>query len=187
VFRNFIAIVFYIQILLIPTTGLAAWASDLSQWHERFLMDLLANVQTGGEQQLKPFSTDGCSGGLSVGWKYLGKHFSSFAKKYGKTPPWEHCCVVHDRVYWRGEVLNGYQLRKQADQSLRQCVLQHGLDNSMQYAAQTGKTQHDIEEFFRHIANLMYTSVRVGGRPCSVFQWRWGYGWPLCEWELELD
>jgi len=183
--RNFIAIGFYIQILLFPTTGLAAWASDLSQWHEEFLMDLLADVQSRGEQQLKPFTTDGCSGGLSIGWQYLAKHFSTFALKYGKSPPWEYCCVSHDKIYWKGAVANGYRKRKRADQRLRQCIIQHGQKNSVKYATQTGKTEHEIEESFKRIANLMYNSVRLGGRPCSPFHWRWGYGWPLCEWESE--
>jgi len=179
--RNFIAILFYIQLLL-STEAFAAWTSDVSQYHEEYLLSLLAEVQARGEQHIVPFSTDGCSGGLSAGWSYLAKHFASFAENYGESPPWEYCCVNHDLVYWKGEINNGYQLRKQADQTLRQCVIDHGVINSVNYARQTGKSQQDIEESFRLIANLMYNTIRVGGRPCSVFKWRWGYGWPLCEW-----
>ena len=181
-YQNFIAILFYIQLLLLPTEAFAAWTSDVSQLHEEYLLGLLAEVQTQGEQQLEPFTTDGCSGGLSTGWKYLAKHFSSFAKGYGNSPPWEYCCIAHDKAYWKGEVTNGYYLRKQADNTLRQCVINHGITNRAKYAAQTGKTKQEIEAAFMLIANLMYNTIRVGGRPCSVFKWRWGYGWPLCDW-----
>ncbi len=184
VYRNFIVIWFYIQILLLPTIGLAAWTSDVSQWHEKQLLELLAEVQAHAEQ-LVPFTTDGCSGGLSVGWKYLAKNYPSFAKKYGQSPPWEHCCVAHDKVYWKGEVINGYQMRKQADLTLRQCVINHGFANREKYAVQIGKTPQEIENFFNLAADLMYTSIRIGGRPCTVFSWRWGYGWPLCELEWQ--
>jgi hypothetical protein len=34
---------------------------------------------------------------------------------------------------------------------------------------------------FRVIGDLMYFAVRAGGKPCSPFPWRWGYGWPNCE------
>ena len=40
----------------------------------------------------KPFVTDGCSGGMSLAWKFFT----------GKLPPWEDDCIEHDRAYWTG-------------------------------------------------------------------------------------
>lgn len=42
--------------------------------------------------QLKPFTTDGCSGGMSWAWKKL----------FNKPTPWECSCVIHDLQYWIG-------------------------------------------------------------------------------------
>lgn len=39
-----------------------------------------------------PFTTDGCSAGMSAGWKLL----------FGQLPPWQGHCVAHDRLYWAG-------------------------------------------------------------------------------------
>lgn len=94
----------------------------------------------------KDFTTDGCSGGMSALWRRLFK----------KNPPWEGCCVEHDRPYWKG---GAREQRKDADQRLMQCVARRG---------------HPIW------AALMYAAVRVGGHPYLPLPWRWGYGykWP---------
>ena len=39
-----------------------------------------------------PFTTDGCSGGMTWAWRTLLR----------RPPPWEGLCVAHDRAYWRG-------------------------------------------------------------------------------------
>jgi len=39
-----------------------------------------------------PFTTDGCSGGMSWIWRKL----------FGKPPPWDGDCVEHDKAYWQG-------------------------------------------------------------------------------------
>ncbi|QNM94931.1 hypothetical protein [Chitinimonas koreensis] len=39
-----------------------------------------------------PFTTDGCSGGMSWIWRRVLR----------RRPPWEHACVSHDLAYWRG-------------------------------------------------------------------------------------
>lgn len=41
---------------------------------------------------LEPFTTDGCSGGMSILWRRL----------FNKPPPWEGFCIEHDKAYWRG-------------------------------------------------------------------------------------
>ena len=40
----------------------------------------------------KPFTTDGCSGGMSWFWR----------KIFSKPPPWEDLCIDHDHTYWAG-------------------------------------------------------------------------------------
>ena len=40
----------------------------------------------------RPFTTDGCSGGLSQAWRAL----------FRQDPPWEGACIEHDRAYWKG-------------------------------------------------------------------------------------
>jgi hypothetical protein len=61
----------------------------------------------------KPFTTDGCSGGMSWAWKLIFK----------KSPPWEGCCVVHDFAYWQGGSKNS---KYQADVKLMKCVWNNG-------------------------------------------------------------
>lgn len=39
-----------------------------------------------------PFTTDGCSGGMSWLWRKIAR----------RAPPWEGACVEHDRAYWQG-------------------------------------------------------------------------------------
>ncbi len=146
--------------------------------YEGFLMSRLAQVKSGS--QIKPFSTDGCSGGLSEGWRIVGEALPLFRSEYGETPPWEHCCITHDKRYWRGETDNGYAKRKQADEVLRQCVIDTGKRAKATLVAHQGMSEETVTEGFSMAAELMYSAVRVGGQPCSVFPWRWGYGWPNC-------
>lgn len=51
---------------------------------------------------LKPFVTDGCSGGMSWFWKHV----------LHKKLPWERACVVHDKRYWIGGTR---EMRRKAD------------------------------------------------------------------------
>lgn len=92
------------------------------------------------EDEIKPFTSDGCSvfpdGTLEE--KAL----------------WLSCCTEHDFTYWKGGT---YQERVEADELLRQCVVNVG------------------EPL---IAELMLAGVRVGGTPYLPTKFRWGYGWP---------
>ncbi len=95
----------------------------------------------------RPFTTDGCSGGMSWFWQHLVKPFS-------KTDlPWRGCCISHDREYWMGGT---WQQRRAADLQLFKCVKQKG---------------------FPLLAWFMYTGVRMGGSPFWPFGWRWAYGY----------
>jgi hypothetical protein len=82
---------------------------------------------------------------------------------------WCGCCLAHDIAYWQGGTK---EERKQADETLRDCVLNR-----------TGN---------KTLAVLMYDGIRVGGHPAFPMWYRWGYGWnygrgyvPLNEQELQ--
>ena len=100
-----------------------------------------------GTSPPKPFTTDGCSGGMSFIWNTLIKPFT-------KTDiPWKDCCVEHDKEYWLG---GSREERKEADRKLAECVKNRG---------------------YKIWSVLMYYGVRVGGMPYFPLSWRWGYGW----------
>lgn len=141
---------------------------------------VLAQVQADKHNQLAPFTTDGCSGGLSDGWRFLAKNLPAFKRKFGDKPPYEGCCVEHDRAYWRGQTENGFAQRQHADQALQQCVVQFGKTHRDQFAREFDLAPESIERNFEIVAALMYRAVRIGGRPCTELPWRWGYGWPRC-------
>ncbi|MDH3712475.1 MAG: hypothetical protein OET44_01350 [Gammaproteobacteria bacterium] len=131
------------------------------------------------------FTTDGCSGGLSAGWEYLSGRFPDFAARHGTRPPWEDCCVAHDRVYHSGGVdvadaSESFEQRKAADLELMSCVVATGVRRSAELQSEYQLTESQVALLYEAIAGLMYRSVRLGGVPCTVHPWRWGYGWPEC-------
>lgn len=147
---------------------------------EQFRYADLAQVQADPHSHLAAFVTDGCSGGLSDGWRFLAGVMPVFKKKFGTKPPYESCCVTHDRAYWRGETEDGYNKRLRADKKLQQCVADYGKQHRDEFAREFDLPARLIETNFKIVAELMYRAVRVGGMPCTVFSWRWGYGWPAC-------
>jgi hypothetical protein len=60
-----------------------------------------------------PFTTDGCSGGMTWAWR----------KVVRSDPPWERACVEHDYAYWQG---GSKRDRKLADKMLYLRVLNNG-------------------------------------------------------------
>ncbi len=64
-------------------------------------------------QPPKPFTTDGCSGGMSWFWRTFK----------GGPPPWEGACVTHDRRYWLGGTAAE---RRCFDERLRAHIVGHG-------------------------------------------------------------
>ena len=168
--------------------------SDASILEHR-LQGLLARVQS-KPVDLIPFVSDGCSGGLSAGWKLITDALPGLENQIGELPPWQHCCVNHDREYWRGPGMNGSRLRQLADDELRSCVLAtrespqllvtsftegagealrnpEPVNNRVDWAS-------ELDRLYPLAAELMYRVVRVGGMPCSGLPWRWGYGSPPC-------
>jgi hypothetical protein len=135
---------------------------------------------------LAPFSSDGCSGGLSAGWALATASFPKIAKRHGDRPPWEGCCLAHDRLYHAGSASSrdagtSLTMRRLADHELRQCVIAFGNTRKHALAAEYGLSPDEVSRLYQIIAGAMYWAVRVGGAPCTGLSWRWGYGWPGCE------
>ncbi len=136
--------------------------------------------------QLNQFVSDGCSGGLSVGWEYLAGKMQKFENRYGSEPPWEACCVSHDRVYHAAggrnlSAVDSFELRRSADELLRMCVQRTGTERSAALSRAYNISSQEVERLHAVISSLMYRAVRIGGLPCTGLPWRWGYGWPDCE------
>jgi hypothetical protein len=135
---------------------------------------------------LAEFTTDGCSGGLSVGWEYLAGKIQHFHAMHGTRPAWESCCVKHDQVYHTGgagetTATESFEARREADLELKTCVLETGMTRIPELSAEYKVSPRDVETLYTAIAALMYRSVRIGGMPCTGLPWRWGYGWPECD------
>lgn len=146
----------------------------------------LAAVKAKPESELAPFETDGCSGGLSAGWDYLAQRFPDLAATYGRLPPWQHCCIAHDRLYHEAgrrdaSASESFAARQAADAELETCVRQVGTAKAPDLARSAGLSLAEAEAIYRAVAALMYRAVRLGGAPCTGLPWRWGYGWPECD------
>lgn len=134
---------------------------------------------------LTDFTTDGCSGGLSDNWEMLAGRFPEFAAQHGEIPPWQECCVTHDRKYHAGgggleSAQESFERRKMADLALKSCVVETGVQRSSVLSEQYGLTEDEIRNLYQIISGVMYRAVRLGGAPCTGLSWRWGYGWPRC-------
>ena len=148
--------------------------------HEQFL-----KVRQLSSSSLNEFTTDGCSGGLSVGWEYLATKLEGFQDNHGTEPPWQACCVSHDRAYHTGggdvsSSLESFTARKQADLTLKECVRRTGDTRQPDLGREYGLSEEDVARLYAVISHLMYRAVRIGGMPCTGLPWRWGYGWPGC-------
>ena len=135
---------------------------------------------------LAEFTTDGCSGGLSVGWDYFAEQVGFFRDRHGKRPPWENCCVAHDHAYHVGggpglTPAQGYAARLKADDELRACVVKTATDRRGQLRAEYGLDDDQVVVLYEQIADSMNLAIRLGGMPCTGLSWRWGYGWPGCD------
>lgn len=104
-----------------------------------YLFLLLTFYSCAISKPIKNFTSDGCS------------CFPEGTKVNKKA--WEHCCLVHDSLYWQGG--SRYE-RKQADSALCDCVAKAG---------------------YPKIAKKMYIGVRLGGGAFVPAPWRWGFGW----------
>ncbi|MEM8629846.1 MAG: hypothetical protein AAGF74_01290 [Pseudomonadota bacterium] len=138
----------------------------------------------GGIESPSPFATDGCSGGMSSAWQVVSRNFPDFAEAHGDIPPWEACCVTHDRAYHDASGATtaeaSYDARKAADITLRACVKATAETDRDAIAEHYKTTPEAIDEAYALIATAMFTAVRLGGGPCTGLPWRWGYGYPGC-------
>ncbi len=166
-------------ICLVSPLAAAGSIAEIEQQFEAYLLQDLEKAQS-DPSKLRLFTTDGCSGGMSDGWDSLAQAVPTFKDEYGEQPPWEACCVEHDKAYWRGEVIDGFNKRKAADEALKQCVIEAGDKLKAQMATELDVSEESMIDGFKVAAELMYVAVRLGGRPCTSFPWRWGYGWPQC-------
>ena len=85
-----------------------AYGRALARTLLRSLLDFVMS-----KNSLKPFKSDGCSGGLSWYWR----------NNLGGNPPWEGCCVEHDEAYHKG---GSQRDRVKADLKLYECVRSKG-------------------------------------------------------------
>ena len=167
-----------------PVTAQSLLHESVREFEELRLRQL-QTVQI--KDNIAPFATDGCSGRLSENWGLLANILPEFIKQSGDKPPWEACCEVHDKAYWQGSAVDGYAKRKQADQELRQCVITTGIRLAPQLSKDHSVLENKVRHTFRVTAELMYQAVRLGGQPCSLLPWRWGYGWPNCAFAAVSD
>jgi hypothetical protein len=169
-----------------------AWA-DGKGWAEQFSRSVelpshrwLETVRAAPDTALDEFTTDGCSGGMSSVWGYLAEQFPEFAAAYQEVPPWEDCCLIHDRAYhaagYDPTPEASYDARLAADTVLQSCVARTVEDAEPVLEKLYGLTPEQEAQVYRAIALAMFQAVRLGGGPCTGLPWRWGYGWPQC-WE----
>lgn len=145
----------------------------------------LLKVQTAPGAMLSAFTTDGCSGGLSSVWETATGAIGAIAKRHGTHPPWEACCLAHDRLYHAGaptgtDAAASYSARLHADEALRNCVRQTGENRMAALSAQYGLGEREVRSLYEGLSSVIFRAVRVGGAPCTGLSWRWGYGWPQC-------
>ena len=84
IFRFFI-------LFLYPCLLLANPVEEAMANLERLQMEWLAIEKNRSGVNIKAFTTDGCSGGMSDAWQYLSQMLPLFKIQFGNKPPWEHC------------------------------------------------------------------------------------------------
>ncbi len=130
------------------------------------------------------FRTDGCSGGLSSSWEVVADFLPDFEAVHEASPPWETCCVVHDRAYHDAggarTADESFAARLDADEALRACVVEQGKVRRDVLAEIYEVDAARIDAAYAAIGNAMFNAVRFGGGPCSGLPWRWGFGFPGC-------
>lgn len=144
--------------------------------HQR-LMNVVTNERA-------DFTTDGCSGGLSKVWTTVANQFPKFAAAHQSKPPWENCCVTHDRAYHAaGDALDAtasFNARLNADLALKSCVVSTAAARADDLAALYDLSPDQTRRIYAGFSETMYLAVRIGGAPCSGLPWRWGYGSAHC-------
>ncbi|MDW3221717.1 MAG: hypothetical protein R8G34_02335 [Paracoccaceae bacterium] len=166
----------------VPIAAVSQTATSIGEMAELPAHQTLMTMIPDGP--LAEFTTDGCSGGMSDIWSASAAKFPEWAKSQGEKPPWEACCVSHDRAYHNAagatDAKKSFDARRSADETLRSCVLTQGTRDRAALAQRFDVSGTTIDTAYAGIAQAMYLAVRLGGGPCSGLPWRWGYGFPNC-------
>lgn len=183
------AAVLLLAVVALTRSALAADATAaerLSQALEMPAHRWLAEIRAAPGTALAPFTTDGCSGGMSSLWNFTAELYPAFAAAHEGAPPWEDCCVVHDRAYHAAgpdpDPEASYAARLAADEALRRCVVGTASARDDVLREYYGLTETQVRHVYEGIGAAMFHAVRLGGQPCTGLPWRWGYGYPHC-WE----
>ncbi len=169
-----------------PVSSILSDADALERHLEMGRHDKLQALKSNPESVLAEFTTNGCSGGLSVGWEYLAAKVQNFQETHGTEPAWQSCCETHDRAYHAGGLQTAtaamsFEARRKADLDLKACVIETSITRSPELTKEYNISTTELDHIYNGIANMMYGAVRIGGMPCTDLPWRWGYGWPECE------
>ncbi|WP_435136530.1 hypothetical protein [Pseudopelagicola sp. nBUS_19] len=169
-------------VLTLPAAGQESFGATerLEIWRHVRLQETRENPAN----TLTDFSTDGCSGGMSATWALLAQVFPEFSETFGARPPWEVCCVRHDRAYHQGGANSNpnasFLARLEADKVLRDCIIGAAATRKKELHGKYGVSEDQISLIHGRIGQAMFNAVRLGGGPCSGLPWRWGFGWPQC-------
>lgn len=174
----------HLLVLLTFASPVAAQGSSWQRTLELPAHRALQSVMSAPEAALEPFASDGCSGGMSWSWRLVSDLFPGFEAAQGDRPPWEDCCVVHDRAYHDAggarSAEESFAARLAADTELRSCVIDQGESNITRLAAQYDVPEDRVRQAYAMIGDAMYNAVRLGGGPCTALPWRWGFGYAQC-------
>lgn len=165
------------------TASAADWSEQLSRAVELPSHRWLAE-QRAASNGPSAFTTDGCSGGMSSLWLFVAERYPAFAEAHGGVPPWEACCVKHDRAYHDAgpdpAPEASYDARLAADVALHQCVQATASARDSVLMEEYGMNAVQVRAAYDAISKSMFQAVRLGGGPCTGLPWRWGYGYPKC-------
>lgn len=136
-------------------------------------------------RKLSRFWSDGCSAGLSPGWRMAALANPFLARNATGGPPFEHCCVEHDRVYHSAardypSPQASIRARALADDALRRCVRRSGLEVKRKIEATTGVSASATALSYGFLGEVMQGAVTAAGGPCTGASWRWGNGSAQC-------
>jgi len=170
-------------LLVLASPGSAS--AQFSEFFEPLVHQRIIESVQADAEQLPPLKSDGCSAGMSKGWSFFAASFPAFAKVHGERPPWESCCLAHDKRYHAGPPRNAdaatsVSLRKSADEEARQCIIGTAARREQALAAAYRINRREVARIYRAIADTTYNAVRAGGAPCTGLDWRWGFGLPNC-------
>lgn len=145
----------------------------------------LVRAYTASGGKLSRFWSDGCSAGISPGWRAAALVNPFLARNATGGPPFEHCCVAHDRAYHgaardHSNPLASMRARALADDALRRCVRRTGLEVKKSIEKTAGVSANATALSYGLLGEIMQGAVTAAGGPCTGASWRWGNGSVQC-------